>query len=180
MKVWKSLALRLRNLRRGRLSSDIDDETAFHLAMSTEDYVAGGMDRAEALRRARREFGNRAALHEEARNLWTFARIEGWLQDIRYSVRSLSRNRGFTFAAVLTLALGVGMNVAIFSVVYGVLIRPLPYEEGSRLVVLHQEAPRAGIVDVPFSVPELTDYRTMSGTLDAITGIWHSGGRSRR
>ncbi|HEY2014867.1 MAG TPA: ABC transporter permease [Bryobacteraceae bacterium] len=89
-------------------------------------------------------------------------------QDIRYGVRVLAKNRGFALAAVLTLALGIGANAAIFSLVYGVLLRPLPYENGGRLVVLHQQAARANQPNVPFSPKELFDYRDNAKSLDAV------------
>jgi putative ABC transport system permease protein len=90
------------------------------------------------------------------------------LQDIRYGLRVLAKNPGFAAMAILTLALGIGANTAIFSLVYGVLLRPLPYQNGGRLVVLHQQATRANLPDVPFSAQEIFDYRDKTHTLDAV------------
>src|SRR5580704_17198708 len=89
-------------------------------------------------------------------------------QDIRYGFRVLLKNPGFASIAILTLALGIGANAAIFSLVYGVLLRPLPYQNGGRLVVLHQQSTRANLPDVPFSVKEIFDYREKTHTLDAV------------
>jgi putative ABC transport system permease protein len=94
--------------------------------------------------------------------------LENTLQDIRYGLRVLVKNPGFTLTAIVTLALGIGVNTAIFSVVYGVLLRPLPYQNGGRLVVLHQQAPRADLKDVAFSAKEIFDYRDNNHTLEGV------------
>ncbi len=94
--------------------------------------------------------------------------LESTLQDIRYGLRVLLKNPGFSLMAILTLALGIGVNAAIFSVVYGVLLRPLPYQNGGRLVVLHQQSSRASLANVPFSAKEIFDYRDQNHTLDSV------------
>ena len=88
--------------------------------------------------------------------------FDSTFQDIRYGLRVLFKNPGFSLIAIVTLALGIGANAAIFSVVYGVLLRPLPYQSGTRLVVLHQQSTRAGLNNVPFSAKEIFDYRDQS------------------
>src|ERR671938_1347434 len=98
---------------------------------------------------------------------------ESLVQDIRYGIRMLLRNRGFTLMAVLTLGLGIGANTAIFSVIYGVLLRPLPYRDGHQLVVVHQRARLAGIDDMGFSVKEFFDYRDQNKTLDMDSIVEH-------
>jgi putative ABC transport system permease protein len=89
-------------------------------------------------------------------------------QDAGFALRMMRKNPGFTMAAILTLALGIGANSAIFSVVNAVLLKPLPYEHGDRLVLLQQQAPRAGFLNQPFSVQEINDYRTQSHSLDGL------------
>ena len=89
-------------------------------------------------------------------------------QDARFALRMMRKNPGYTLAAVLTLGLGIGANSAIFSVVNAVLLKPLPYEHGDRLVTLQQQAPRAGMLNQPFSVAEINDYRTQSHSLDGL------------
>ena len=104
--------------------------------------------------------------------------LDTTLRDLRYGVRVLSNNPGFALAAVLTLAAGIGANTAIFSVVYGVLLRPLPYAQGSDLVVLHQKT--ATTEDLRFSVPEITDYREGNKTLASVVDeIEPQGGSGR-
>ena len=85
--------------------------------------------------------------------------------DIRYGIRVLRKSPAFTLIAILALGLGIGANTALFSLVYGVLLRPLPYAQGNRLVALHQRAPKLGIDDTSFSVKEIEDYRAQSHTI---------------
>ena len=90
------------------------------------------------------------------------------ISDLRYAVRSLSRARGFTLAVVLTLGLGIGANTAIFSVVRGVLLRPLPHKDGDRLVYLRHSIKGPGGENVNFSVPEINDFRESAKSLAGI------------
>src|SRR5579872_2984886 len=94
--------------------------------------------------------------------------LETTIQDIRYGLRVLLKNPGFTLVAILTLALGIGVNTAIFSVVYGVLMRPLPYKDGRSLVILQQKSGLANPANISFSPPEIFDYRDKNHTLDAV------------
>ncbi len=89
-------------------------------------------------------------------------------QDAGFALRMMRKSPGFTLAAILTLGLGIGANSAIFSVVNAVLLKPLPYEHGDRLVTLQQQAPRAGMLNQPFSVAEINDYRTQGHALDGL------------
>ena len=86
-------------------------------------------------------------------------------QDTRYALRMMSKNLGFTSIAVVTLALGVGVNTAIFSVVHGIMLRPLPYRQGDQIVLVREQLPKSGVNDLLFSVPEIADYRQQNNTL---------------
>jgi predicted permease len=155
-------------LHKDKVERDMDNELRFHLEMEIEDNIKRGMSSSEARREALLRFGGVEKFKEECRDVRGAPLAESLLQDIRYGGRILLRNPGFTFVAVLTLALGIGANTAIFSVIYGVLMRPLPYKDGNQLVIVQQQAPLAGVNNVPFSVKEVQDYREQNQTLDAV------------
>ncbi len=152
----------------GRKERELDEELAFHIDRETEENVRRGMDRAEARRAALVRFGGVAKTKDEARDESRAVWLETTLQDVRYGLRSLRRNPGYAAAAILTLALGIGANTAIFSVVHGVLLQSLPYGGGDRLVRLRVDAPGAGIQDGQFSPLEITDLRERTHTLAAV------------
>jgi predicted permease len=132
-------------LSRGCLYGELSEEIREHLEEKVEELVAGGMSRKDASAAARREFGNVTLTEENSREVWQWPSIEGFLADIRFGARTLRRSPAFTWVAVLTLALGIGANTAIFSLVNGILLVSLPYPEADRLVSVTGTYPQGGL-----------------------------------
>ena len=148
--------------------AEIDEELDSYLDQLAEEKMQRGMAAAQARREARIEIEGVEQVKQQVRNSSAGAWLKTVAQDLRFSLRLLRRNPGFAFLVVLTLALGIGANTAIFSLVYGVLLRPLPYQNGGQIVVLHQQAKLAHVLDIPFSVKETQDYREYNHTLDSV------------
>src|SRR5579859_1106584 len=136
---------------RRRMYGDMSEEIRAHLEEKVEELVADGMPRKDADAAARREFGNVTLMEEDGRDVWRWVWIENFLMDVRYGLRMLGRNPVFTAAGLFTIAIGIGANAAVFSVVNSVLLKPLSYPAAEELVALHQVAPGA---------PGLADFET--------------------
>jgi putative ABC transport system permease protein len=149
---------------------ELDDEIRGHLAISVKERMDRGEDSESARRAALRELGYVPAVRDSMRRVWYsrwFDLAEALAQDLRVGLRSLLRAKGLAVTVVVTLALGIGANAAIFSVVRGVLLRPLVNRGEDRLIYVRQSAPGRGADNTTFSVPEMDDFKSRSKTVSA-------------
>ena len=150
---------------------DMSQEMAFHIESTTRDLVRGGMSERDARLEARRRFGSVLKQKEAGHEIRVGRVLEDIVRDARFMSRGLRRSLGFTTAVVLTLALGIGANTAIFSVVDQLLLRPLPYPEGENLLMVYEEfvGPRAGLGDRLFASPaNWLDWQRENRTLEGL------------
>jgi putative ABC transport system permease protein len=159
--------------RRDRMMEELDQDIRSHIEIETQDNIGRGMSPDEARRAATLKFGNATRVREDAREVWSLVWLEQLVQDLRYGSRALWKSPSFTVVAVLTLALGIGANTAIFSVVYAVLLRPLPYQDASQLVLLNETTPKVGTVSV--SYPNFIDWRSQSHTFSKMAAVHEVG-----
>jgi putative ABC transport system permease protein len=170
----EDLFFRLRSVfRRETVESEMEEELRFHSDRQLEKYLKTGMSRDEAQRRVRMDFGGLEQVKEECRDARGVSLLETVAQDLRYGWRTLLKSPGFAAAALFTLALGIGANTAIFSVVYGLLLQPLPFRDAARLVLLHETTPRVG--DVSVSYPNFQDWRAQSHTFSEMAAVSNVG-----
>ena len=156
---------------RRRLYGDLSAEIEEHLAEKVEELVAGGMSREEATFAARREFGNVLQIEERSREVWQWPALENFFMDVRYGLRQLRKNPGFTAVAVLTLALGIGANSTVFSIVDQLFLRPWPVKDPARLVVVFTDSLYHGS-----SYPDYLDIRNeVSAFSDVVAYAWRGG-----
>lgn len=155
-----------RLFRRARSERQLDAELRFHLDQQIADSVAAGMAPAEARRRARLEFGGLEQVKEECRDVGAARFVETLIGDLRYAVRQLRRNPGFTAVVVMTLALGIGLNAAVFSFLDAVALRPLAVPDANRVVIVHRGA------STSFSYPDYVEYRDRSRAFSALAATF--------
>jgi putative ABC transport system permease protein len=174
-----------------RAEADVDDELGFHIEMRAREYMARGMTEPDARRAAVLRLGNLAAARAECvaitsrreRRMTRAQLVDAFVHDVTFAWRTLGRQKGWTFVAVITLALGIGANTAVFSVVNTLLLHPLPYPDADRIAIIYQEPTRGNNTGMQVFVnpnpPLVRAWRGGSRAFEAIEP-YHQGGRSMR
>jgi putative ABC transport system permease protein len=164
--MFGKLLRRFRTLtRRSRVDDEIQRELEFHVAMEMAERECRGLSAAEARRTALRDFGGLRSTREAVRDVRGITLWDSFTQDFRFAVRTLRRWPGYTAATMVTLALGIGINTALFTVVNDVMLRPLPYRDDQELVRIVQSVTRPTEMEAGISVAELSDYRARLGSV---------------
>jgi macrolide transport system ATP-binding/permease protein len=162
-------------LRRSRAESELDEELRCHIEQQIEQNIRMGMNPEEARFAARKAFGGLEQTKERSRDARGVRWLEEFWQDLRYGARMLAKNPGFTLIVTLTLALGIGANTAVFSLINAVLLRPLPYYEPERLVMVWEEASFAGFSRREAAPANYVDWKAQQTVFEDMAGLgWAS------
>jgi predicted permease len=171
MRWWQEFRYVVRQINRRRAEVELAEEIRTHLELEIEQNIVAGMSPEEARYAALRTFGNVTLSKEDSRSMWGFRSLETLWQDVRFGVRMLIKSPGFTIVAVIALALGIGANSAIFSVVNTVLLRPLPYKEPERLVMVWEDASKHGAPRDTPAVANYIDWRNQNQVFEGMAAM---------
>jgi predicted permease len=174
MRWWHELKYLVRKLNRSRAERELKEEIGTHLEMEAQEKINEGLSREEALYAARRSFGSVALAAEESRAWWGFRVLEELWQDLRCGARMLVKQPGFTLVVVVTLALGIGANTAIFSVVNVLLFKPLPYPDSERLMNLYKFNNASEREGWQWPYPKFEMLRDQNRSFDLIAALYDS------
>ena len=155
-----------------RLDEELDDELAAHIDLAVDEYIERGMTPEQARRRAKLEFGGIQQAREQHREARGFMHFDILLQDLKYTLRTLGRDPGFTTVAVLILALAIGANIAVFSVVNTLMLRPLPFPNAQQLVWIAPPPTKCGLSCATYSTDAYDEFRAGSRSYQDVTGYF--------
>src|SRR5258708_3833654 len=179
MRWGDKLRLRWRSLsRRPEVDAELQEELRFHLEQQVAENLGAGLTPDEARYAARWSIGGLAQIQEECRDMRRVNLIQNILQDLHYATRMLRKNSGFTTVAVLSLALGIGANTAVFSVIHAVLLRSLPYPDPARLVRVSRQYAHEGAVAGYLSLAQMEFWKENSRAFEALAGCRGGGARN--
>ena len=154
------------------IEEGINEEIRFHIAARTEEYIAGGMSPEEAAREASRQFGNVLSVKDAWRDVSGGGVLDVLWQDLRFAARMLLRDRVFTIVAVLALALGIGVNTALFTILSNVILRPLAFPEPNRIMsIWSRDGGTTQSERIPFSYPDFLDISGGNKTFSKVGGF---------
>lgn len=162
-------------LKRRQLDRDLEEELQFHLAMREAKNQSAGLAPADAHSSARRTFGNATSLRERCREMWMLTSLESIARDVRYAARSFTRTPAFTLVVILVMALGIGANTALFTVVHAVLLKPLPFRQPDRLVILYERNVIAESQRNVVSGGDFLDWRKQAKSFDQMSVVAEDG-----
>lgn len=154
-----------------RREDDLEEEIQTHLKMAIRDRMERGETAEQAKNSVLREFGNVALIKEVTRDMWRWISLEQFAQDIRFGGRMLAKRPGFTLVAIITPALGIGANTAIFSVVNTVLLQPLPYKDPDRLVMVWEDDTKSGYPRDTPAAANYIDWRDQNQVFEGMAAI---------
>ena len=152
--------------KRDRLEQDLDRELRYHIDRRVEDLIASGLSDSDARRQASLEFGGVPQVREEVRDVWIWRWLDTLVRDVRYATRSLTRSWGFTLGAATVLALAIGANTAIFSVVNTILLQPLAYPDAARIMSIETRWTNTGLISQDVSGPDFLDWQARNDVFE--------------
>src|SRR6185503_17858482 len=172
MRVFRIFRDRLKGTRNhDRVAGEIAEELRHHEDLLTERLIRAGQSPINARKEARRRVGNRARLQDAGYDVRGGGRLEAFVQDLRYGARRLVAAPAFALIAIVTLALGIGANTAIFSVAAGILLRPLPYPAADRLAMVWMDNARIQLREDWHSYPNYLDYKSRNSTFESVAAF---------